>query len=308
MKIISVIMSIIIFTTIFSISTAQNGNNSNINFINDSNGSVFNYSYNGKVVIQSIQMYPEHYGYWINNGNVYKFVSNNIKIELLNFNSPVINIFGTGPITISIIFESNLTKAISFNGFFINNFNGIVFIRGGIYYINGSELIFNSRGFFSIKIILENTITFGKFSIYMQTNYLEGILFLNNGNYTYEIINENFSIGYVKFQHESLSLILNLNGTKGFFFIVSKTDFIKNIIVNNQNFKMSNISNISQGQTGTFAYNYTNGSYVYLLYLNGEESINQGMNKPFILNLIFISIILIIILAGAVTVLRVIKK
>jgi|GEM_PF-2916242 len=313
MKLKSIIILIIIILSIIlssnSLGQSKNMQKNYVNFNEMANGDIFNLTYGNEIIINSITITPRIQGYWSDNGVQKQFLSERIREKIIGIKSPIIDIQGKGNVSIKIVFNNvSLSKAISFNGFFINDINGLGFINGGNFYILNSTLYINSTKNLSLKIFIETNETVGEFSQYMQSNEFDGIIYLNTSILMVEFTNQSMEISSMKTNGETLSLSLIYNESDGFL-ILDLMGYEKplNITINGISFKNSTINNVLNESVNSYAIENINGSYIYFIYLSNisKNYIQENNIYEFF---IIISAVFIVLLASAITLRKLVKK
>ncbi|MDP8011833.1 MAG: hypothetical protein RAK23_03350 [Thermoplasmata archaeon] len=315
MKLLALIIIILIISPgiVYSIATGNNlKNNGNyVNFQGTYDGNILNLSYENKILIKSINIFPNLNGNWLNNKIVNDFISKDFKLKIMNIKTPIIDIEGKGIYKILINFNNNTTiyKSISFNGFLIDSISCVSFVNNANISILNSTVYITTFNNFYIKIFLEINNTMGYMSQYIMSNEFDGYLYFNNGNITSDFVNSSIGILSFKIINNLFSLNLNFTEENGFLIIIMEnlSNPLK-IEINNVNFKESQLSSVLDNDQFTYNESNINGTFVYLVSLAGLNMPKNNLifeNLPFI---ILISIILVVTISGAFVINRMVKK
>mgnify|MGYP001626162127 CR=1 FL=1 len=292
-----------------SLGQSENMQKNYVKFNEMANGDIFNFTYGNEIIINSITITPRIQGYWSENGVQKQFLSERIREKIIGIKSPIIDIQAKGNVSIKIVFNNlSLSKAISFNGFFINNINGIGFINGGNFYILNSTLYINSTKNLSVKIFIETNETIGEFSQYMQSNEFDGIIYLNTSILTVEFTNQSMEISSMKINGETLSLSIISNESDGFL-ILDLMGYEKplNITINGISFKNSTMNNVVNESVNSYAIKSINDSIIYFIYLSNIPGNYFQQNNIYEFSFV-LSVLFIVLLASAITLRKLVKK
>ncbi|MGC8663820.1 MAG: hypothetical protein ACP5SF_04845 [Thermoplasmata archaeon] len=281
-----------------------------LNYYENSDGSISNLSYINKVIINSITFTPSEKGARFKEGIVSNFVSDHYKEKIFNTKSPIIDIQGNSHFKIKIVFNNfSIQKAISFNGFFIDDINSVAFIKGANFSILNSTVTISTINNFYVKIFIENNKTIGEISQYIHTREFNGILYLNHYNLTYDFVNTSLSISSYNFQEKTFSFNFNLTNVYGFFIIVMNGfDNPLNIVVNGVLFKNTTLNNVAIGDSNSYDVNYLNGTYIYFLYISNLTKSSTNIINENLPLIVLITIITVVIISGAIAINKMVKK